>query len=261
MRTLTFLVLLFSSFQNFAQIIPNADFEEWEFSGWNLNPAGWITSNLQSFEPVTQIDDAYSGDYAMQVEALVLPLGQYGEAKTTFPISFIPASLNFAVRTELAFGAVQVRMTFYNQENEVTSYTWFSSEEFVEWTPVSLEMIQIEPIITHAEIAVIAEVGDLIAGTAIIQIDSLYFNFKLSAAERSNFTMEMYPNPASENVVISNLSASAEIRLYSLDGKLLRQQQIQTSNRMDVSDLNSGVYVVRAQDGSNTTYRKLVVAR
>ncbi|NNC82169.1 MAG: hypothetical protein HKN79_01215, partial [Flavobacteriales bacterium] len=66
-----------------AQTVPNSGFEEWEVTPQStLEPVGWDSDNTQLTTSTSQDTEAYSGNYAMRVQAVDMGLGSYGEAQT-----------------------------------------------------------------------------------------------------------------------------------------------------------------------------------
>lgn len=64
-------------------------------------------------------------------------------------------------------------------------------------------------------------------------------------------TLTVFPNPATEGITLSRdgaETAPAEVRLYSLDGRLLRSEQWQgPSLALDLRALAAGVYMLQTQ--------------
>ncbi len=264
MRVLYTILCLFAIQSSFAQI-QNAGFEDWEnINTWNLTPVDWQTGNNQLQEPVTQDMDAYEGDYAMKVTSVGAPLGEYAEASTIVDIDYIPASLDFYAKTLCEFGAVRVRVTFYNGESEFSSHEWFTAENFEEWTLITIPLTQNEPVLTHAKISVIAEVGDLIAGDAIISVDAMGFGITNGINTRPDLSLSVYPNPANQSITIDNASGEiTNISVHDITGRLVKQSTVNTAvTQLDVSALPIGVYTVLAnlRDG-NSSIQKLVINR
>ncbi len=75
-----------------------------------------------------------------------------------------------------------------------------------------------------------------------------------------NVEFNLYPNPAKNYV---NLEVPAgevyEVNVYSVTGKKVLTQRINGSTRLDLSSLNSGVYMVNFKQGSLNTTRKLII--
>ena len=84
------------------------------------------------------------------------------------------------------------------------------------------------------------------ASTGIKQVD--YGNFKI------------YPNPTSGAINITGLIRPAEIKIYSIQGQLLKSEH-QVENIFDISDLQAGVYYLNLTVGNITVVRKTVVKK
>ncbi len=71
-------------------------------------------------------------------------------------------------------------------------------------------------------------------------------------ANKNNITL--YPNPASQNlfVRINSLKNAAELNIYNLSGKLvLKQQANEPITEINISKLNTGMYILNVKDGGN----------
>ncbi len=81
--------------------------------------------------------------------------------------------------------------------------------------------------------------------------NEMFTNIKEPSFENKNLTL--YPNPADGFLnfiitgnVVDNLS---QIEIYSIDGKLMNTiSQFSSQNRIDVSNLNPGIYIVQFYD-------------
>ncbi len=130
------------------------------------------------------------------------------------------------------------------------SGTDYTSDDLVTSPRVPIALISEAPIMGH-------------------KMATITFTFKSSTLSTNTQTqaMDMYlsPNPANDNITFSNLAQMnvKHIDIFSVLGKLYKTVATTgTKNtlRMDISDFNSGVYIVRLTDGSgNTTKRKLIV--
>lgn len=72
-------------------------------------------------------------------------------------------------------------------------------------------------------------------------------------------SIDFYPNPASEFVYFSNQDYISQAKIYDLNGKLVFEENIHSINKIDIANLNSGVYIIKfiSKNGS-MTYKKLV---
>ena len=70
--------------------------------------------------------------------------------------------------------------------------------------------------------------------------------------------ISIYPNPVTNilTIVTSNKKKVSEVKLYSMDGKLILDKKIQ-NNKIDLSDLTQGTYILKT-DFSETSNFKLI---
>ncbi len=64
--------------------------------------------------------------------------------------------------------------------------------------------------------------------------------------EASKETVEVYPNPTYDFVNISGASSLESALVYSAEGQLIKQISLDESARIDLSELESGIYFIRA---------------
>ena len=72
-------------------------------------------------------------------------------------------------------------------------------------------------------------------------------------------SFRMYPNPA-QNELIFDISAENEISILSIDGRCIKKIDNLVS-KIDISDLNSGIYLVMVKEGNQVSTQKLIVKR
>ena len=79
--------------------------------------------------------------------------------------------------------------------------------------------------------------------------------------ENQETSFSIYPNPANENVTISNIEAGSTVTLVDVSGKSVSQQfSNSTSVKLQTSALNSGVYFVRVMNNNGISgTQKLVI--
>lgn len=75
-----------------------------------------------------------------------------------------------------------------------------------------------------------------------------------------NNTLKVYPNPVENNRVsiYSSLDGKKEITLYDLNGRAILQKTM-TTNELDLTNVNKGVYLLQTKIGTNTSTTKLIV--
>ncbi len=73
-----------------------------------------------------------------------------------------------------------------------------------------------------------------------------------SVASLANEKIDIYPNPVLDQLSISSASALKRIDIYSIEGRLILSETLnKVSVKMDVSSLQSGIYIVRFTDVNN----------
>lgn len=81
--------------------------------------------------------------------------------------------------------------------------------------------------------------------------------------EQSNFNFTFYPNPVSDQLVITmakNLGSDLLLNVYDISGKVILSQlmQVDSNDVLDVSSLSSGIYFLNISDGKNSKTKKLI---
>jgi hypothetical protein len=85
----------------------------------------------------------------------------------------------------------------------------------------------------------------------------------VTAVTLPQVSIEVYPNPASDYVVISSETSLEVIALYNMEGKLVKNaQNLGTGeNTVDVSTLSAGVYHAIITDSNGGVHRKKIMIR
>lgn len=71
----------------------------------------------------------------------------------------------------------------------------------------------------------------------------------LSKLTQQNNELHLFPNPASENLTISfsnNKRMETGIEIYDSTGNIIMEMEITTPQKIDISDLPSGLYIIRS---------------
>jgi hypothetical protein len=74
-------------------------------------------------------------------------------------------------------------------------------------------------------------------------------------------TLKIYPNPATNYITIetpNNNYNKIKTEIYSVDDKLIKTEQTENKEKINVETLKTGVYVVKTTDGKNIYTNKLV---
>ena len=89
-----------------------------------------------------------------------------------------------------------------------------------------------------------------------------FFNETLSTDQilSSNQTIGLYPNPTNKGFVniSTNISGQIIVDVYDILGKVIISSKID-NNRLDVSNLNAGMYVIKIKQNDIITTKKLII--
>jgi hypothetical protein len=83
----------------------------------------------------------------------------------------------------------------------------------------------------------------------------------LSTDAFQNIGVNLYPNPVSNGKITIDhqLNGDVEISLYTISGKRVMSQALGQNDQLDVSSLNSGVYLLQLVNGSTKATEKIIV--
>ena len=68
----------------------------------------------------------------------------------------------------------------------------------------------------------------------------------------------VYPNPASEYLIVSGLEGSSKVEIYTITGQLVQSQDFNNEIHINL-DLHVGMYLVKVTNGSQSTTKKIIV--
>ncbi len=91
-------------------------------------------------------------------------------------------------------------------------------------------------------------------GCSEITACTYVFNSSVGVDDVQNQSFNVYPNPTSSQITISNLSIS-EVNIINVSGKVVKTV---ATNEIDVSDLPSGMYILRIQSNTELLYSRFV---
>ncbi len=81
----------------------------------------------------------------------------------------------------------------------------------------------------------------------------------LGIGENNTNAFSLYPNPANTQInIVSQLSGEKTVTVFDISGKRLVQKTL-NSDTMDISQLTSGMYIVKISQGTITSTKKLIV--
>lgn len=96
-----------------------------------------------------------------------------------------------------------------------------------------------------------------------VVINSVVFSFDatLSSSQETLSTFKMYPNPAKNVLNITSISPVDKVEIYNITGKqVINTKGFVKNTQINVSTLNSGMYLVKLTDNNYiTTVKKLIL--
>ncbi|MBG43031.1 MAG: hypothetical protein CL530_03590 [Aequorivita sp.] len=90
--------------------------------------------------------------------------------------------------------------------------------------------------------------------------DNIIFSGTLGTNTQADSQFAVYPNPASKGYVniTSKVAGAKNVSIFDVLGKQVFKTTL-IGDRLDISKLNSGVYIVKIEQGKTSTTKKLVV--
>ena len=83
--------------------------------------------------------------------------------------------------------------------------------------------------------------------------DHYWSKFNVAASIKDNITdnILLYPNPVSNILHTKNIANGAQVLIFTTNGKLVKLSHI-TDNQLNISELKSGVYLIKIIDNQKT---------
>ena len=82
----------------------------------------------------------------------------------------------------------------------------------------------------------------------------------LGVNDNSIRSFKVYPNPANDVVYIGGTEGMANITMFDVQGRVVKQVSTQ-SNTVQVSDLPSGMYMIRIENNETVANTRISVTR
>ncbi len=82
--------------------------------------------------------------------------------------------------------------------------------------------------------------------------------------ENSIDQLKVYPNPASNSIYFNNdFNKSYHIQLIDVYGKLINETTATTTNKINVSNIANGIYIIRFVDNNTkaSTLKKVIISK
>lgn len=253
--------------------LPNFSFESWSeqelevsVDWYSLDP---ILEGFFGFHNVYKSTDAAAGDYSVLIETYdinveeeIIPFVSNGEFD--FEIEDIVGGTPFTSSPMLFKGqykfisdeddTASVYLRFWNEEGDFEEYadTLLPTDD---WTEFSID---IDLDFTPDSVLTVLMGGGY--EDAQINYDDVRFVYDdVSVPELSPISLEVYPNPANENVNI-RLNETVDIVITDMAGKAVHTE-IQVNNLLEINTGNwdNGIYLVQVYKGNSFETKRLIV--
>jgi len=284
---------LFFSLTALSQAIPNGSLEDWETSGYK-NPLHWDTSNLSiAFINVTTVKketNGYSGNCArlesvkpsMMTSSIapgLITLGTFvvdvlaetGDIIGGIPWTTRPAFFNTYYKYIPKSGDscfIAIGFFKYNALTQTTdtigTAAFSTSATVTEWTELNLEIEWLTNEYPDSMNIIIMSsdgLGTPRQGT-VLYVDELSFSGTVGVNSIANFDnlVSIYPNPACDFITLL-YSNNANISIIDMLGREVMFINNYNGNKIDISFLEEGNYIVRINGNQINDNYKLSIVR
>ena len=81
----------------------------------------------------------------------------------------------------------------------------------------------------------------------------------LSIVELDNLNkITIYPNPAMDNIYLSNLTENTTLKIYDISGRLVLETSVSNKEYVNISTLSKGIYQIKLKGGDWSETRKFI---
>ncbi len=118
--------------------------------------------------------------------------------------------------------------------------------------------------VDYLSIQLIMKTGNIITnpGQATAVIDDLELDYTLSTIDiLNNISINIYPNPFSNNFTIENAPIESEINLYNSTGKLIYHTKLNNSKTVQTSQLRNGLYYMVISKDNRMIYSEKIIKK
>ena len=70
--------------------------------------------------------------------------------------------------------------------------------------------------------------------------------------------MKLYPNPSKDWVKIDGISEVSDVQIFDITGKLVLLQEYQVDDRIDISNLTVGMYILNIRNSEGVSSKKII---
>jgi Leucine-rich repeat (LRR) protein len=193
--------------------------EGYSFTGWNDGEDYFSYDSIYSFEATKNLNLA----------AVFEPLPSFSVTATESPVSA---------------GAISGLGDYYRGETAVLEAVPENGYQFMNWTE-SDTLISNNPVLS----------------VKIYRDRSFVAHFEeLTAIEdQLEDIIKVYPNPVKDILIVKGIEEKAEIKLYDLQGRMVKAVEISKNHSLNLGHLSPGVYLLHIQIRDNNHVSKIII--
>lgn len=292
MKKLLLVAALGAFFSSNAQSIPNGGFESWTNMGSYETPASW--DNLNSYSAAFSVYTCTKGTpgnpgssymklvsktTAVGVAPGVAVSGQIDlsnpaspKLKSGFPYTSRPAYL-IGNWQYMAYGADQgsitILLTKWNttaSKRDTIGYRKYMLQGMVmSWGKFSIPITYQMAGNPDSAAIVLSASGTTPVNNSYLYVDNLDFsNFPNSTQSVENLGFETYPNPTNGLITVKSNNASDRtvVNVLDISGKVILNTSFKNSSEViDLSTFNEGVYFIQLSNGEAVETKKIILTK
>ncbi len=256
----------------FTQQIPNSGFESWVSVGNFENPEHWDTGNQTvlgvSIITTTKTSNSHSGSWAAQMETInfltftvpgLVTLGDFEvdiwsqqfSITGGVPFDEKPHRLNLyytynpAPGDKMSIGVWLLANTANPTPDTVGIALYESDTPVNDFTLLSLEINYLsEDTPELLNIVAVSSNPDNPTAGSVLRIDDLEFDYATGSGDFSARQKILFPNPTTDFFSINANVAGGYAEIYNQFGQQVKRVQSGDDQRINISGLPAGVYVV-----------------
>lgn len=237
--------------------IPNAGFENWIVIDSIEQPMSWSTNNIEDYISVSKSEDAYEGDYAMQLTAN-LPtiegpwpgIAQTGISLETPVSNFIVSLMYKCLELEpFPFGQCSMNVDFFLEGSFVHSASHSILAEETEYTSMQISSDLNDPVLIDSIYITLSGGSQIMPtgqfGNAFFLVDGMQLEVLTSTQDLDNGKIQVFPNPTAQLIQIEGLRGVGALSIFDEAGQLLKKQNLNHSTeQINLSLFPAGVYLL-----------------
>jgi hypothetical protein len=252
--TSLFALLVLSSITN-AQLIPNGDFEDWDFDfayeadslvGWRAD-YDYFNEN----QPVIKSDDAFKGDASALVQCPT-----FGDSGIVAAIPFTEFSEDALIgyfKAEIDNGdSAAILVQYFNGKNNVRQESSFIIKGTVsEWTFFQLKLNKANSS-DSIRFVIYPSLDDALKrSTSKVWIDDISLSTYVSDDELAQRDFAVYPVPATDKLFVEVIESGSTVELITVTGQVVSTYTNVSANSrfaIDTTPFENGMYLIRVEN-------------